>query len=88
MRFGMAPEKLAARALRAVKRNRMRQRIGFDAYLADWMKRLLPVAIHTPLRWAFARAARARAQTGSGAAGPGPTPTPPAASPRTGAASP
>jgi NAD(P)-dependent dehydrogenase (short-subunit alcohol dehydrogenase family) len=62
MRFGMAPEKLAARAIRAVKRNRMRQRIGFDAYLMDWLKRLLPVAIHAPLRWAFTRAASARTQ--------------------------
>jgi short-subunit dehydrogenase len=69
MRFGMAPEKLAARAVRAVKRNRMRQRIGFDAFLVDWLKRLLPVAIHAPLRWAFARAARVRTRTG--AAGPG-----------------
>jgi NAD(P)-dependent dehydrogenase (short-subunit alcohol dehydrogenase family) len=60
MRFGMAPEKLAARVVRAVKRNRMRQRIGFDAYLADWLKRLLPVAIHAPLRLAFARALESR----------------------------
>jgi len=56
-RFGMAPEKLAAIVVRAVKKNRMRQRIGIDAYLVDWAKRLLPVAIHAPLRWAFARAA-------------------------------
>ena len=40
----------------------MRQRIGFDSYLMDWLKRLLPVAIHTPFRWAFIRAARAKAQ--------------------------
>jgi len=59
-RFGMAPEKLAARVLRAVKRNRMRQRIGVDSYLADWAKRLLPVAVHAPLRWAFDRAAARR----------------------------
>jgi NAD(P)-dependent dehydrogenase (short-subunit alcohol dehydrogenase family) len=68
MRFGMAPEKLAVRAIRAVKRNRMRQRIGFDSYLMDWLKRLLPVAIHAPLRWAFARAARFKALPGAGAA--------------------
>jgi NAD(P)-dependent dehydrogenase (short-subunit alcohol dehydrogenase family) len=68
MRFGMAPEKVATRAIRAVKRNRMRQRIGFDAYLVDWLKRLLPVVIHTPFRWAFDRAARVRAQSGAGAA--------------------
>jgi len=61
MRFGMAPERLASRVVRAVKRNRMRQRIGFDAYLLDWLKRLLPVAIHTPFRRVYARAARLRA---------------------------
>lgn len=59
-RFGMDPEKLAARVVRAVRRNRMRQRIGVDAYLVDWAKRLLPVAIHAPLRWAFDRAAAGR----------------------------
>jgi NAD(P)-dependent dehydrogenase (short-subunit alcohol dehydrogenase family) len=61
-RFGMAPEKLAAVVVRAVKRNRMRQRIGIDSYLMDWLKRLLPVAIHAPFRWAFARAAARRAR--------------------------
>jgi hypothetical protein len=55
MRFGMAPEKLAAKVVRAVKRNRMRARIGLDAWLMDWLKRLLPVAIHAPFRWVFAR---------------------------------
>lgn len=65
-RFGMAPEKIAARVVRAVKRNRMRVRIGADAYLTDWLKRLLPVAIHAPFEWAFARAAAAR----RGRAGP------------------
>jgi len=57
MRFGMEPEKLAAKVVRAVKRNRMRLRIGVDAHLVDWLKRLLPVAIHAPLRWAYARMA-------------------------------
>lgn len=60
MRFGMAPEKLAARVVRAVRRNRMRQRIGLDAYLVDWLKRLLPVAIHAPLRRVFDRGTAAR----------------------------
>jgi hypothetical protein len=60
LRFGMAPENVAARIVRAVKRNRLRVRIGIDAYLTDWLKRLLPVAIHAPFRWAFARAAAAR----------------------------
>jgi len=60
-RFGLAPEALAAKVVRAVKRNRMRVRVGPDAYLVDWAKRLLPVAVHAPLRWAFRRAAARRA---------------------------
>jgi NAD(P)-dependent dehydrogenase (short-subunit alcohol dehydrogenase family) len=60
-RFGMPPEKLAAKVVNAVKRNRMRLRIGADAYLVDWLKRLLPVAIHAPLQRAYARAAARRA---------------------------
>jgi len=59
-RFGMPPEKLAVKVVNAVKRNRMRLRIGADAYLVDWLKRLLPVAIHAPLQRAYARAAAAR----------------------------
>ena len=59
-RFGMAPEKLAARVVRAVKHDRMRVRVGIDAHLVEWAKRLLPVAAHAPLRWAFAREASAR----------------------------
>lgn len=60
-RVGMTPEALAAKVVRAVKRNRMRVRVGPDAYLVDWAKRLLPVAVHAPLRWAFDRAAARRA---------------------------
>jgi len=78
MRMGMAPAKLAARAIRAVKRNRMRQRIGFDSYLTDWLKRLLPVAIHTPFRWAFDRTMRARAARTGDLSRPG---SPPGAGP-------
>jgi len=59
-RFGMPPEKLAGKVVKAVKRNRMRVRIGADALLVDWLKRLLPVAIHAPLRRAYERAAAAR----------------------------
>jgi NAD(P)-dependent dehydrogenase (short-subunit alcohol dehydrogenase family) len=60
MRFGMAPEKLAAKVIRAVKRNRMRVRVGADSYLAEWGKRLLPVAVHAPLAWVFGRAEKRR----------------------------
>ncbi|HET8708408.1 MAG TPA: SDR family NAD(P)-dependent oxidoreductase, partial [Pseudomonadales bacterium] len=54
-RFGMPPEKLAKKVVRAVKDNRMQVRIGFDSYLGDWLKRLLPIAVHAPLRWGFKR---------------------------------
>lgn len=54
-RFGMPPEKLAAKVVQAVKENRMQVRIGFDAYLGDWLKRLLPKAVHAPLQWGFNR---------------------------------
>lgn len=52
-RFGKPPEKLAAKVVRAVKANRMQIRIGFDAYLGDWFKRLFPRGIHKPLQWGF-----------------------------------
>lgn len=54
-RFGMPPEKLALKVVKAVKENRMQVRIGFDAYLGDWFKRLLPIAVHAPLQWGFNR---------------------------------
>jgi len=59
-RFGMRPEKLARRVVRAVKRNRPRVRIGFDSFLSDWLKRLLPQAVHAPLQWGFSRAMRGK----------------------------
>lgn len=52
-RFGMPPEKLARKVVSAIKANRMQVRIGFDAYLVDWLKRLFPIAIHRPFIWAF-----------------------------------
>lgn len=54
-RYGMPPEKLAVRVVKAVKQNRMQVRIGVDAYLTDWLKRLLPRVIHWPFHWAFKR---------------------------------
>lgn len=59
-RFGKPPEKLAAQVVRAVKRNRMQVRIGFDSYLGDWFKRLFPRGVHKPLAWGFARTHRTR----------------------------
>jgi hypothetical protein len=55
MRHGMAPEALARKVIRAVKKNRLRVRVGADAYLLDWIKRLFPVAIHGLFRYAFRR---------------------------------
>ena len=54
-RYGKPPEKLAAKVVKAVKANRMQIRIGFDAYLGDWFKRLFPRGIHKPLQWGFKR---------------------------------
>ncbi len=49
-RFGISPEKAAAKIVRAVQRGKMRVRIGPDAFLLDWLKRLLPTAIHKPMK--------------------------------------
>lgn len=54
-RFGMPPEKLAAKVVKAVKHNRMQIRIGWDSFLGDWMKRLFPYGVHRILGWGFAR---------------------------------
>jgi len=54
-RFGMPPEKLAAKVVRAVKKNQMQIRIGWDSFLGDWLKRLFPRGVHKPLQWGFKR---------------------------------
>ena len=54
-RYGMPPEKLAAKVVKAVKKNQMQVRIGWDSYLADWLKRLFPYGIHKPLQMGFKR---------------------------------
>jgi len=48
-RTGVAPEKAAAKILRAVTKGKMRVRIGADALLLDVLKRLMPVALHKPM---------------------------------------
>lgn len=48
-RFGISPERAAARIVRAVERGKVRVRIGLDAMLIDVLKRLLPTAIHAPM---------------------------------------
>ncbi|HVP27937.1 MAG TPA: SDR family NAD(P)-dependent oxidoreductase [Myxococcota bacterium] len=65
-RFGMPPEKLARRVVKATKRNRARVRIGFDSFLGDWLKRLLPQAVHAPLAWGFRKTIQASGRDLSG----------------------
>lgn len=57
-RFGMPPEKLAAKVVRAVKKNQMQIRIGWDSFLGDWLKRLFPRGVYKPLQWGFKRSLR------------------------------
>lgn len=54
-RFGKPPEKLATRVVKAVKKNQMQVRIGWDSFLGDWLKRLFPRGVHKPLQWGFRR---------------------------------
>jgi len=47
-RFGMDVDKAAGAIIKAVKKNKMRQRIGVDSVLFDILKRLMPVWFHKP----------------------------------------
>lgn len=64
-RFGMPPEKLAAKVVKAVQDNRMQIRIGWDSFLGDWFKRLFPRGVHRPLQWGFAKEQEKRRLAGS-----------------------
>ena len=56
-----AKRQLTERFEKAIDRAAMRANLrDTDSYLAEWAKRLLPVAVHAPLRWAVARAASRR----------------------------
>lgn len=55
-RYGKNPDKLAEKVVKAVKKNKIQVRVGIDSYLGDWIKRLLPHAIHFPFRWGFRKA--------------------------------
>lgn len=63
-RFGKSPEALAQTVVKAVKANRMRQLIGPDSYLLEFLKRLFPVWIHKPFEIAFTRVARKKPVVG------------------------
>ncbi len=48
-RMGVDPERAARRIATAVLKGKLRLRIGRDAMLLDWLKRLAPVRIHRPM---------------------------------------
>jgi len=54
-RFGHAPEKVARKIVRAIERKRARVRVGPEAYLTDWLKRLFPVSTQRFVGWQWRR---------------------------------
>ena len=54
-RFGMAPDKAAAKIVRAIEKNQFGVRIGRETYALDWAKRLLPVLTHKVIAAAVKR---------------------------------
>jgi short-subunit dehydrogenase len=48
-KIGVSPAKAARKIIDAVAQNRLRVRIGADAVLVDWLKRLMPTLIHRPM---------------------------------------
>ncbi len=53
-----SPEKAARRIVRAIERDQARVRIGPEAYLTDWLKRLFPVSIQRLAGWMWRRRRR------------------------------
>jgi short-subunit dehydrogenase len=45
-RFGIDADRAAKQIIKAVQKKRLRVRVGRDAILLDWLKRIAPVAIH------------------------------------------
>jgi short-subunit dehydrogenase len=54
-RFAHSPEKAARRIVRAIERKQTRVRIGPEAYLTDWAKRLFPVSTQRFVGWSWRR---------------------------------
>jgi len=54
-RFGMPPDRAAAKIVRAIQRNDLRLLIGREAYVIDWMKRLCPVSTQKLVAWLHTR---------------------------------
>ena len=50
-----SPEKAARKIVRAIERNQARVRIGPEAYLTDWLKRLFPVSTQRFVGWSWRR---------------------------------
>jgi len=50
-----SPEKAARAIVRAIERKQARVRIGAEAYLTDWLKRLFPVSTQRLVGWGWRR---------------------------------
>lgn len=44
--YGHPPEDVADAIVRSIRGNRLRARVGIEAYVVDWLKRLMPVGFH------------------------------------------
>jgi short-subunit dehydrogenase len=54
-RYAMAPERAAAKIVRAIEKNQHRVRIGRETYLLDWAKRLFPVLTQKAIATGYER---------------------------------
>ena len=45
-RYGHPPSDVAEAILRGIRTNKLRVRVGVEAYVTDWLKRLMPVGFH------------------------------------------
>lgn len=49
------PTVVAEAIVSAIEQDRLRRIVGWEAYVADWLKRLLPVTTHRLIAWRMAR---------------------------------
>ena len=54
-RFAVPPERAARKIVRAIERKKLRVRVGPDAYVLEWTKRLFPVLSSRAVAWAYRR---------------------------------
>lgn len=45
-RYGHPPSDVAKAILRGIQRDKLRVRVGIESYLADWLKRAMPIGFH------------------------------------------